>query len=106
MNRITKKRTDGFYELTAKASDICTKEGGLVQVVGQYEDVEETVGMPLERLVSMHKNGFWAIGSEKDNFDLIEVKSMKDVEFDFDKKEIIVYYECDDIVYNTYKFND
>lgn len=48
--RLTKKRKDGFYELE-EGQEIYGKENGirLVQIVGQLEDIEEKLEMPIDK---------------------------------------------------------
>jgi hypothetical protein len=62
--------------------------------------------MPLERLLAILKDGFWAVATEDDSLDIFQVLSTRDVIFDFDAKEITVYFEFSEDVYNTYKFED
>ena len=107
MERLTKKREDGFYELK-ESQEIYSKEDvtRLVQVIGQYEDIEESAGMPLERLIAMLKDGFWVVATEDDSQDIFQVFDTRDVVFDFDAKKITLYFELSEDVYNTYKFED
>lgn len=58
--RLTEKKENGFYELKAGA-EIYGEENGirLVQIVGQYEDIEEELGIDLLTLFKALKNGIW-----------------------------------------------
>ena len=107
MERLTQKREDGFYELK-DSQEIYGKEAisRLAQVIGKYEDIEESAGMPLERLIAILKDGFWVVATEDDSQDVFQVWNTRDVIFDFDAKEITVYFEFSEDVYNTYKFED
>lgn len=58
--RITKKKENGFYELKA-GKEIYGKEDGirLVQIVGQYEDIEEKLGIDLITLFKAIKDNIY-----------------------------------------------
>lgn len=51
--RLTEKKENGFYELK-KGQEIYGEENGirLVQIVGEYEDIEEELGIDL---ITLHK---------------------------------------------------
>ena len=62
--RITKKRNNGFYEL--KAGEEIYGEGNgirLVQIVGQYEDIKEELGIGLITLFKALEEGIYTIRS-------------------------------------------
>lgn len=61
MSRITNKRENGFYDL-AKGQEIWGEENGirLVQIVGEYEDIRDDLGVDLRILVKALKNGIYA----------------------------------------------
>lgn len=56
--RITEKKENGFYELK-EGQEIYGEENGirLVQIVGQYEDIKEELGIDLITLFKALKNG-------------------------------------------------
>ena len=58
--RITKKIENNFYELT-KENEIYGEENGirLVQIVGEYEDIEEELGISLITLIRASKDGVY-----------------------------------------------
>ena len=60
--RLTEKKENGFYELK-KSEEIYGEENGirLVQIVGQYEDIEEELGIDLIKLIECIRNekGIW-----------------------------------------------
>lgn len=66
MKRITKKREGWGYELAA-GKEIYADEGGirLVQVVGEYEDIEEGLGMPLDVWIYLAKQELGADITER-----------------------------------------
>lgn len=58
--RLTKKKENGFYELE-KGQEIYGEENGirLVQIVGEYEDIEKELGIGLITLIKAISNGVW-----------------------------------------------
>ena len=73
MERITKKKENGFYELK-KGQKIYGEENGirLVQIVGQLEDIEEELGIDLITLFKALKNGVYEdiVDQKYKHFDL------------------------------------